>query len=226
MNYFLNKGENASNSCNINLVAQSDKIYIVDNHLVAFWCWLQLPSKLEYELIHIDRHYDLVPYNEVYDSGIHNFNWENSMPEDLTSLKTVVNGFEYQIIRWDNCINLFKEIHPNFFRKTKFITQKNGTFNYNGEYEEKEIHEIVGWCIDKTKNVILNLDIDYFFTNIGDSTIQKYTDSYIDHVAEWVYEEYNNFTQIIFCLSPECSISWEEAKRITNIFLTKFDLKI
>ena len=226
MDVILDKGELSSSSSNLNFVAKSDNIYVIDNHLAAFWCWLQLPLENSYKLLHIDRHYDLVPYVHECNNQIHDFEWNGIAPEDLLTMKYTKHGCEGQVIRWDNYINLFKELHPNFFSSATFVTQKNGSLDYDGEYVEKELYEVEGVGVRKQDNVILNLDIDYFFTNIGDEIIQKYTDEYIINVAEWVKSERNNFVQIIICLSPECSINWTEAKRIANIFLKQLNLNL
>lgn len=40
---------------------QNGKVYVMDNHLSAAWCWLQScdPQK-KYNFMHIDRHYDML----------------------------------------------------------------------------------------------------------------------------------------------------------------------
>lgn len=40
---------------------QNEKVYVMDNHLSAAWCWLQScdPEK-KYNFMHIDRHYDML----------------------------------------------------------------------------------------------------------------------------------------------------------------------
>ena len=40
---------------------KNEKVYVMDNHLSAAWCWLQsCDSKAEYNFMHIDMHYDLL----------------------------------------------------------------------------------------------------------------------------------------------------------------------
>jgi hypothetical protein len=40
---------------------KNEKIYVMDNHLSAIWCWLQsCDPKAEYNFMHIDMHYDLL----------------------------------------------------------------------------------------------------------------------------------------------------------------------
>lgn len=221
----IDKGENRSGESTLNYLANYDKIYITDNHLAAFWCWLQLDLKMQYSLMHIDRHYDLKPYNEEVHNKILEVRKNPSIKiHDL--IKIVNRSNNDQVLKWDNYINLFSECFPNFFTDGTFITQKKGPLNFNYDYEEKDFHEISSRIVTKDKS-ILNLDLDYFFSVIENNrTIQSITDDYINHIADWIYDEYDNFAQIVICLSPECSISWDASKRIANIILNRYKVSI
>lgn len=40
---------------------QNDKVYVMDNHRDAAWCWLQkCQTEERYNFMHIDQHYDLL----------------------------------------------------------------------------------------------------------------------------------------------------------------------
>ena len=42
---------------------QNDKVYVMDNHRDAAWCWLQqCKDEEKYNFMHIDRHYDMGDY--------------------------------------------------------------------------------------------------------------------------------------------------------------------
>jgi hypothetical protein len=226
MEILINRGENTSGSCNLNFVAKFENIYIIDNHLAAFWCWNQLPNQTNHQVLHIDRHYDLRPYYEDNDQLIHTINWNNVQIEEITNFHYTENGSEHQLIRWDNYINLFRELKPNFFEELIFITQKEDTFSYEGEFREMEIFKLANNDINNFNNPILNLDIDFFFSELEGITKRTFTNDFINHIAEWVKEEQNKFDQIILCLSPECCGSWKEAKEVANIFLSKFEIEI
>ena len=46
---------------------QSEKVFVMDNHMAALWGWLQVCNPQEkYNFMHIDRHYDmLVGHNKT-----------------------------------------------------------------------------------------------------------------------------------------------------------------
>jgi len=65
--------------------------------------------------------------------------------------------------------------------------------------------------------LILNLDLDYFFLEIGDNTIQVFTDDYIEAIAKSIKLAMDNIQVLTICLSPECCGGWENALRVNKI---------
>ena len=60
------KGKNHSGSVATNFVWKSGNVYVMDNHRVALWCWLQeLDLTKQHSLVHIDRHTDTRQSNLV-----------------------------------------------------------------------------------------------------------------------------------------------------------------
>ena len=46
-----------SGCCNVNFLVHDNKIYVMDNHLCASWCWEQkINPAYHYGIFHIDRH--------------------------------------------------------------------------------------------------------------------------------------------------------------------------
>lgn len=226
MEIILNRGENVSHVTEINFVARHENIFIIDNHLTAFWCWCKLDTNNSYKLLHVDRHYDLVPYHQT-DEIVHNIDWSNTTLENIPNIRKNVGGFNIQLLRWDNYINLFHEFKPNLISYTVFVTQKEGSFHYDGHnYQEKDILELFDLIYEGDEKWIFNIDIDFFFTVIGDNRISLYTDEFINMFGKLLADESRNAAQIIICLSPECCGGWNESKRVANIILLHFGQRI
>lgn len=217
----LNKGRNSSYSSDLNYVAVADKTYIIDNHLAAIWCMSKLDTSKKYNLLHIDRHYDLSPYKPEIHLAIHSIDLNNLPIEELTSIKTTINELEIQLVMWDNYINLFNEKFPDTIDETIFITQKKGDFNYKKNYKELEIYDLFAEIFEAENKWIFNIDLDYFFTTSQDTTIQMFTDEFIEEFALWLKGEYKNVELIILCLSPECCGGWDNAERILDIIKSR-----
>lgn len=55
----------------VNFLFKHDKIYVMDNHLCAGWCWLQHTDlSRKYNFVHIDYHYDLSGDPEIIEREV------------------------------------------------------------------------------------------------------------------------------------------------------------
>lgn len=170
----LNLGRNLSYALNLNLVVNQGKAFIMDNHLAAAWCWLNIiDNQKQYNLFHIDRHYDLLP--GMYKILIKNLKETNTLIqnisiEDLTKHKFEHNGQKYQSFQWDNYFWILSNLYPNLFAKAYFCTHKEDESRWNVKYTNKEIWDLpqnLSYTIkqhSKENNCkwILNLDADFF----------------------------------------------------------------
>jgi hypothetical protein len=223
MKYLIRKGEGHSHATELNLVAQEEKIFVIDNHLAAFWCWHQLDLSSKYNLLHVDRHYDLVRYFPEYDLSVKKQDWKNMPVEKVTQFKRTGGGEGQQLIRWDNYIHLFNTVNPRTIDFALFCTQKDGDFNYSkSKCKEVEVYDLFNEIVEGETSWIFNIDIDFFFTHVGDQIVRVFSDSFIDCFGRWLKEESQYATQIIICLSPECCGGWKEAKKVANIILKHF----
>lgn len=207
----------------VNFLYNKDKIYIMDNHLCAAWCWLQkIDIDSSYDFIHIDRHYDLLGFpntieTEILDKGIE---IDKLSFEDYLDLKQIGgNGDRWQMFRWDNYIINTHLAFPNLFNETFFATHKDGTINAEFVTQEIDfltlINEIDYWL--EHKNWIVNLDIDYFFIRVDGKSFQIFTDDYIIMLIKKIKENLENINVLTIALSPECCGGWGESFRITKI---------
>lgn len=208
---------------NVNFLYNDGKIYVMDNHLCAAWCWLQKVNiESSYNFIHIDRHYDLLGFpstieTQIKDKGIE---IDKLSFEEYLNLKQLGrNNEQWQMFRWDNYIINTHLAFPTLFNETLFATQRDGTIN--NEFVDQEVdfltlaNEIDYWL--EKKNWIINLDIDYFFNRVNDKLFQIFSDEYIIALTEKIKKNFENIDVFTIALSPECCDGWENSLRITKI---------
>ena len=81
---------------------QSNKVYVMDNHRNAAWCWLQQCEDGDsYNFMHIDRHYDMGDY--YYDEDLEPVR-NNPRMDYLEYANLRRKDGEYKTLRWDNDI--------------------------------------------------------------------------------------------------------------------------
>jgi len=212
---------------NVNFLFKQDKIYIMDNHLCAAWCWMnQIEEVQNNNLIHIDRHYDLLYHSNIVKKVIIEpkinlkklsfLEYENLSIKDST-------GSLIKVFKWDNYILNLKEVYNNYYWKTIFSTFDFA--NPNPEFISKEINFIdflnnIDDYINEIPNYnwILNIDIDYFFNTLNTKRIKVFSDEFIYEFANKVKSIIQNLSVITFCLSPECCGGWENSLSVMKIF--------
>lgn len=218
-------GESSSNK--VNFLFNKDKIFLMDNHLSATWCWLQkIDFSKKYNFVHIDRHYDLLDFPEVIKEDLieKDIDIKNITFEDYINLKQTFPqelAFDVKLFRWDNYIMHFQNIYPNLIEKTYFITKKIGAKNDFVNYEceiEEFITDYDYWLDNNKKNGwIINIDIDFFFSNCK-GYLQLYSNEVVEKVAENLMQNLHKIDVLTICLSPECCGGWENSIRVFNIF--------
>lgn len=221
----INKGRQESMSENLNYFAQTDNLYVMDNHLAAIWCWDKLPKDKNITVVHIDAHYDLgcsPPGDFIY------------RDIDLTeiSIDEIVNfkhqcGYNY--FMWDNYIHLFNEKYPNLINEFVSITQRVGDLS---ELDGVQINEFNIWDLNSRpwyeyeNRKILNIDIDYFFKRDYDTTFEIFSTELVDFFSSWLLKNRSNFDLITIALSPECCGSWDNSINMANKILKPLNLEI
>lgn len=232
------KGRNTSTNYNLNLLFQNGKTYIMDNHLAASWCWLQkIDVEKRYNLLHIDRHYDLLQSQIDW--------WIEALQEQNIDLKTIsitdllaINyrhkdmptSDSFPLFRWDNYLTIFNRLFPNLIASTTFATHKDGDTLEEFEMHEPEIYELQEnlsyWINSNNKNKwIVNLDIDYFFTDYNERHFQFLTDDYVLKIAEEIKKSWENIEVLTIALSPELCGGWDNALRVGKLITGYLEIK-
>ena len=219
---------------------QSGKVFVMDNHMAALWCWLQTcDSKKSYNFMHVDRHYDLQDY--FYDGHLAPLKQNSDISfKEYTSIKR--GDEDFPLLRWDNYIMAGYCLHPRWFHTNLCITHKEGSFKPGWGHDSLQIFEgnpsylechIQNYIIKPDKCFegfngcdyrlpwIVNLDLDVFYTS--NSHIQLFSDDYIRRVAQLLNKGLKRIAVLTIALSPEClggenlKEKWENGFRILKI---------
>jgi hypothetical protein len=215
------KGPSARTQCNF--LWNQDNIYIMDNHRLALWCWLQhLNESSSYSLFHIDAHYDTDPKL----LGLIN-------ESEITALKsvTLAQYMDFKIskehlIEWDNYLPLLEKLYPKtkdlFISSTHHIGLKG---NFDKELEIYELYRYLDDQLISKKNWLFNIDFDYFFARDYKATplMDKDYITKIFSTIKLAYDE-GRILCLTAALSPECCGSWENAEMILKPFCEVFEI--
>ena len=225
---------------------QSGKVFVMDNHMAALWCWLQTcdPNK-KYNFMHIDRHYDMLEcfYDEDLEPVRNN---PHISFNEFIHLKR--KDGKCVVFRWDNYIRAGQVLFPEWFHTNIFLTQGEGdigkTWGHKPMIIRKENPLFIEWyikqyiedpdkCLDGFEGNdyklpwIVNLDLDVFYTI--DSHIQLFSDEYIKRVAEILQNNLNNIAALTIAISPDClggedmKEKWNNGFRILKIMSEKLE---
>jgi len=224
------KGRNTSTYYNLNLLFQNGKTYIMDNHLAASWCWLQqIDIEKQYNLLHIDRHYDLLQSQIewwIEALQVQNIDLTSISITDLLSIRyehKQMRTFKSQLFRFDNYLTIFLRLFPYLIDTAIFATHKDKKTTFDIPMLEPEIDELKenlsAWINCNSNNKwIVNLDIDYFFKkDIKQERVQFLTDSAILKIAEEIRKSWDNIEVLTIALSPEYSGGWDSAERVARL---------
>lgn len=197
-----------------------DNIYLMDNHLLALWCWLQEikeDSNGYFNLLHIDAHYDCDPC--LYER------WKKEERKKLLDL-TLSDYLNLKQFKWDNYLPVFFSTFGNQIHNCVAMTHGIGV---KGEFKEEiECYDILKRIDDLLlfeKNWIINIDFDYFFARSYKKS-SMYSKDYIKEIFKLIKLNYDmgHIKVLTACLSPECCGGWEQALSILELFCQEFEI--
>ena len=226
---------------------QNDKVYVMDNHRDAAWCWLQkCKADEQYNFMHIDQHYDLLDcyYSEAL--AIIESNPTMSYKEFASLMRD--DSDDNKLFRWDNYIRIMHELRPNWFNTNLFVTQEYGSADGEGwGHEKMEIQEssplyllytisqnlIEKWSSHlRTEHEhlkwIVNLDLDVFFCH-NYNHVRIFSDSFIREVARLLQKAMANMQVLTIAISPDClegkrmKEKWDSGFKVLRILAEEFD---
>jgi hypothetical protein len=220
------RGESAAASDNV--LWNEGKVFIMDNHRLALWCWFQkMEAGSRYNLLHIDAHPDMS------ESALKYFNhdlWKMTLLEYRSELQKDIN---MPLFRWDNYIEVFLRKYPELVGKTVSATHHLGSGKELSEEIRsynlvKYMHGLFsGEKFENNLPWIVNLDLDYFFSAAPEK-LELFSESYVESLASALQMGLSNgvISILTISLSPECCGSWEKAEMMLMKFGYSFiDLK-
>lgn len=212
---------------NLNFLWHKDKIYIMDNHLAAAYCWLESCDKeAAYNFIHIDQHTDFLCNHplKAYPSNL-----DTITIDEYCALQ--YNGMP--LFQWDNYIKPIQMLNPRWFSYNVFSVPKvrvdirtqalvpHMCIDYIHPFE---LGECMGDLFSESRlyasnKWIVNIDIDVFF----DDGSRVFDDEYVRKIANILNENIDKIHVLTLCLSPECcgidlESGWQNAISVLNTF--------
>lgn len=236
MNNLIQNQKPESSTYTLNELYNSGKVYVMDNHMAATWCWSQkIDLNARYNLFHIDKHYDLL--NGSTDFMVsqlleNNFNLQEVSIEDYINAEhaPIPGTSNTQIFRFDNYMTIFKKLYPEIFNQLKFATHKDGTVpqDWSNMYEA-EIYDLPTnlsyWINNTEENWVVNIDIDYFFDRHPvDGYFQFLMDEYIELITAQLLEAWDKIEVITIALSPTFCGGMDNSKRIAELICRKLNI--
>jgi hypothetical protein len=157
---------------NLNFIYNSGKVYFMDNHLAAAWCWMQkVRTDSICNFFHIDRHYDMVGMTQSVNAHIveKQISISDLSIEGYLGLRQITTGDQIvPLFRYDTYLMNLVYAYPQIFELSYFATHQDGTKNDDLDITEVEVvsleRNIEYWIRENTtRRWIVNIDLDYFF---------------------------------------------------------------
>ncbi|HBV8720883.1 MULTISPECIES: UPF0489 family protein [Citrobacter freundii complex] len=239
MNWLIHlKQKGTSGAFNVNFVVEDNGIYISDNHRIALWCWMQhLKPNQNIALFHIDRHYDTGTLNAPY-SGMFPGVFNLKTLEEYLALEVQVNKQKTPLIRWDNYLSFFisDSALQNHIECIYLATHKDGSYPNNpfdhcfSDVEPYELLDDLEGAINNHQKIIVNIDLDYFFTGEHGDYFKFIDDKFITKLFKIVKAglDSRKISCLTVCLSPECcgdlNGSWSNSESVLEIAKTELGI--
>lgn len=220
------QGRNESLNYNYNMLWRTEKLYLMDNHGAALWCWLQeVDTTRAYKIFHIDAHWDCLGHNHAEWNE-----WMKALPNfkpltlaDCLAVKDPNSSFP--AVRWDTYLSIFLKQHGAHCDYLYGCTHEIGDSPLQlGRGEDLgvwHLPQMFEYEVNREDDVqlIINLDLDYFFfsaDNPEHTQIPMFSDAYIEHVFRTIARamEKNRVKVITVSLSPECCSGWEQSEAL------------
>lgn len=230
------KGKNCSGRINQNLLYKYGKVYIMDNHRAALWCWLQHCNKnKKYNLIHIDKHTDTLQSRLEEWLAVFTNVEDMTIDEYLNRSYRMADGNNYPIFQYDNYLSIFFKQYDYLINDVFMFTHGEGDNpNFNCALYEQDVldfsyyREIFTPIFNSKLDCILNIDLDYFYDdgyeeNESFLCIKKgYIKDFFSLVKE--YADSGKIAVITISLSPEFTNGWDEVLELLNIINEELDI--
>lgn len=203
---------------------QNDKVYVMDNHRSATWCWLQqCVNGDRYNFMHIDRHYDMSNYyfREDLIPVL-----ENPQMDYMEYSNLMRQDGEFKSLSWDNYILFAYDLCSDWFQTNVFLTHKDGDVcvGWHGNkmiFTERNPSDIINQIrqylleiTEETEGVvsgsselmwIVNFDLDIIFKSFEqDELYEFYNKDTIRNIAKLLQSAMDRIQVLTIAISPDC----------------------
>jgi len=216
------KGRNYSGATDQNFLWKTGKLYVMDNHRAALWCWERECDLSEtHSIIHIDQHYDTLASQLT--------EWMNFLPNLKSNISEYLDasydcgGISCPVIQWGNYLSIHIERNGANIAQSIFATHKDGDTPRLDDMEEIEITDLLGRLGAVANygsgNWVFNLDLDYFFYGNGKRLV---SDEFFVEFVQVFSEIYSakHIKVITLCMTPTNFTSgWEETENMIRTLL-------
>lgn len=229
------RGRSLSGFQQQNFLWRSDRLYVMDNHRAALWCWWQhffnVPT---FQLLHIDRHFDTL-------KGIdgHLDLWLENLPPESCSLADYLTKtygqapIEMPVFRWDNYLSILLAKYPQRIDLAAFVTAREGD---KPEFPEEKVKHLDPWeGLDLVERIsvgdtrphkspwIVNIDIDFFTSRTfdGEEHFQMFDNDYLRQIGVALSRALasSHLLCATVALSPETTGGWDRAEELMRTLL-------
>lgn len=221
------KGKNHSGSVATNFVWKSGNVYVMDNHRVALWCWLQeLDLTKQHSLVHIDRHTDTRQSNLVETL--------NSLPLwDCGLFEYLEHEFAYsgnvqKVITWDNYLSIYLSEFGESLECCRFCTHNDGDQPNHSRVMSSDIwcvpSNIDYWLESSKSSSIVNIDLDYFYSHEYENPKIMVSKTYREEIFSKLKVAVDSGKAAVttICLTPNTEFTggWEETEELATEVLS------
>jgi len=215
-----------------NLLYKKENIYLMDNHRMAAWCWVNhIDENEKYIVVHIDKHYDTLgnqmnEWTKPIKKGLKNLSLAEY--DSIEYQKTTLD--RYKIFRWDNYIPIFHHYYSNLVSEYVFYTHNQG--NISKELEKHITHcpahnlinDFYDCFSEYEEKLIINLDIDYFFCS-NPNYFMLFSNYAIKRLIEGIMKLVVDRKNILtIAMSPECCGGWKNSLEFMNKYFSKYGI--
>jgi hypothetical protein len=196
------RGRGHSGIFDINFLWRCGRVYVMDNHRAAMWCWLRHIDPIKpHSLLHIDRHFDT--------GAARLAQWLAHLPQSLSILTidqyldcswdAMSDGNKSPVINWGNYLSLYLARYGEGVKRAIFATHRDGDEPNHDSVQHGETWELpenVSYWLDETgpRPWILNFDVDYCFWNDPEAPGEMFSDDYLQRVFRPLGERIENGT--------------------------------
>lgn len=222
------KGKNISGSTKTNFLYKIDNLFLMDNHRMALWCWSRyFNTNKKYNLIHIDKHYDTTD-GIIDKKNIHLIPKRIDLlnANDYDEYQIELNHEKISLFTWDNYLPIFHFLKKSEISQYSFFTHNVGELSKKLKLKihEHSVSKLIGIknYVFENNFTIINLDIDYFFSDFESGYQILFSEEIINIIVENIilFLKSDNVC-ITIALSPDCCGGWENSINFYNKYFSK-----